>query len=179
MGAILKLDGSIERGNDQVNAAIIESLRCLHTAPAEHQIQASNRWKGLDTLAIDHTIALALMERMPKNKAIAFDLIGDDIFAVTRNTQGEPTGETKNKAEILSHLWNEETLNHKNFKMLLQGRLIPLNKKLPKTATVDDVRPIVVMSPLIKFMELRLAEKLSRYMRELHRSQVGFVPGMG
>jgi len=176
--AIIKQDGSIERDCEKVSRAIILSMEKLHTPPQEQRIESRRRWEGLQALTVEETIAI--MERMPKNKAVAFDLIGDDLFEVTKDNQGRVTKETAARAKMLSRVWDEELLNSRDAKLLLQGRLIPLNKKFPKTPMVEEVRPIVIMSSLIKFMELRLAPKLSQYMVEkLHRSQVGFVPGMG
>ena len=74
----------------------------------------------------------------------------------------------------------EEIINHKLFKIFLDSRLIPLNKKFPNCPKIDDIRPIVVTSQLIKFIEMRFAEKLKKYMNDrLERTQTGFVPGMG
>ena len=76
--------------------------------------------------------------------------------------------------------WNQNTINDKHFKVFLESRLIPLNKKFPNCPKIGDIRPIVVTSQLIKFMELRFADKLRKYMiDQLNRPQTGFVPGMG
>lgn len=43
-------------------------------------------------------------------------------------------------------------------------RIIPLNKKWPEIPTYKDLRPILVLSPIIKWLELRflfLNSKLS------------------
>ena len=42
-------------------------------------------------------------------------------------------------------------LNHKSFEV----RLIPLNKVWPNIPKVEDFRPIIVLSPIIKWMEMR------------------------
>ena len=45
---------------------------------------------------------------------------------------------------------------------------------------VSEYRPIIVMSPLIKFLEGRLVGKLRHYgRRKLHYTQFGFVSKLG
>jgi len=129
--SLVKQDGSIENNNDKVNEIIITHLRDLHSAPIEHRLEHKSRWKGLPPLAIDETIEM--MKRMPRNKAISFDLIGDDLFTVNQDSKGEITKETKERAMILSQAWDEGLLNSQDFHLLLQGRLIPLNKKFLQT----------------------------------------------
>ena len=57
---------------------------------------------------------------------------------------------------------------------------MPLNKVWPDIPKADQFRPIVIESPLYKFIELRFYYKLRRYLKfGLDRNQTGFVPGMG
>ena len=61
-----------------------------------------------------------------------------------------------------------------------EARLIPLNKVWPDIPNEDQFRPIVVLSPLYKWLERRFLWKLSRYMTDkLDCNQTGFVTGMG
>lgn len=46
----------------------------------------------------------------------------------------------------------------------MKGRLILLNKVYPKTPTLKDIRPIIVLSPIRKFLELHLFDKLQSYL---------------
>jgi len=58
-------------------------------------------------------------------------------------------------------------------------RLVLLNKKFPNIPLPDQIRPIVISSPVVKILESRLASKLQDYLKnKLHRSQIGFVEGM-
>lgn len=62
----------------------------------------------------------------------------------------------------------------------MQCRLIPLNKKFPLTPGISDYRPIIVESPLIKLLELRLSKKLHNYMNSfMFKGQTGFIRGQG
>ena len=156
----------------------MDFLEKMHEAPLENQISKTELWKGLPQLTIDETIQL--MEMVARNNAIAFDLIGDEWFEVIRTKSGLPDEDTISRAERLKDVWKSETLNSSLFNMVLEARVILLNKVFPKIPKINEIRPIVVTSPLIKFMELRIAHKLKEYMKtRLVRTQTGFVPGMG
>lgn len=64
--------------------------------------------------------------------------------------------------------------------LLGEARLIPLNKVYPDIPKNTDFRPIVVLSIMYKWLELRFLSKLNRFMVEkLDKNQAGFVVGMG
>ncbi|KAM3132355.1 hypothetical protein pb186bvf_015569 [Paramecium bursaria] len=85
----------------------------------------------------------------------------------------------KNKNyDLLLNLWNNQTqiLNPS----LFRARLIPLNKAHPNIPSEQEFRPIVVLSPLLKFMELRFVNKLNKYMSDkMSMDQQGFVKKSG
>jgi len=59
------------------------------------------------------------------------------------------------------------------------ARLIPLNKKYPDVSIPQEIRPIIVTSPLYKLLEVRILPKLRKYLiNSLERPQIGFVAGM-
>jgi hypothetical protein len=59
---------------------------------------------------------------------------------------------------------------------MFQARLCPLNKVWPNILLSEEFRPIVVLSPLYKFLELRFLSKLDTYLtQKLDRNQIGFV----
>ncbi len=61
-----------------------------------------------------------------------------------------------------------------------EARLIPLNKVWPRIPRGDQFRPICVLSPAYKWLELRFLPRLRDYMSHgLDRNQTGFVPRMG
>ena len=45
-----------------------------------------------------------------------------------------------------------------------EARLIPLNKVYPKIPQKDEFRPIVVLSIMFKWLELRFLRKLNNYL---------------
>ncbi len=52
-----------------------------------------------------------------------------------------------------------------------------LNKKHPALPTGEEYRPLVVCSPVIKFLEGYLMPHLRRYgAQQLHRDQYAFIP---
>ena len=67
-----------------------------------------------------------------------------------------------------------DTLSYSTF----QARLIPLNKVWPAIPSAEQFRPIVVVSPIVKWLESRFTVKIQDYLRhKIDRFQVGFSPG--
>lgn len=82
------------------------------------------------------------------------------------------------KLKLLADLWNADTM--RRLERSFEARLIPLNKVWPDIPREEQFRPIVVLSPLFKWLELRFLPKLSSYLtNELDSNQTGFVRGMG
>ena len=111
------------------------------------------------------------MERLPSGKAITLDGITGSIF------KREDANRTAN---IFRDLWSTDLLKIKGIKASFTSRLVPLNKVFPSIPTIRQMRPIMVCSSLQKLLELRFLPAVTEYLKnKLHRSQVGFVPGMG
>ncbi|CAD8115257.1 unnamed protein product [Paramecium sonneborni] len=80
--------------------------------------------------------------------------------------------------KILSDLWKEDTFLIN--KLLGWARLVPLNKVYPNIPNKTQFRPIVILSPLYKFIEMRFYDKLMNYLQEkILKEQTGFVKGFG
>lgn len=62
----------------------------------------------------------------------------------------------------------------------LVGRLSALNKKYPMIGTIEEYRPIVIQSPVLKFIEGKIIKPLKQYVSlKKVKSQFGFVQGVG
>jgi len=60
-----------------------------------------------------------------------------------------------------------------------EARLICLNKVYPRTPHIDQYRPIVVTSSIIKFLEGFITNSLRKYaVNNMHKHQFGFIPGL-
>lgn len=60
------------------------------------------------------------------------------------------------------------------------GRLVLINKIHPQTPTINDIRPITVLSPIRKFLELHLSHKLKEFCRhKINKAQTGFIETLG
>ena len=141
------------------------------------EIQISDKWPYLAEKPFPKLPNLSqdqlknLMERLPSGKAITLDGITDSIF------KRENANRTAN---IFRDLWSTDLLKIKGIKASFTSRLVPLNKVFPSIPTRRQMRPIMVCSSLQKLLELRFLPALTEYLKnKLHRSQVGFVPGMG
>ena len=63
-------------------------------------------------------------------------------------------------------------------KRYLTRRLVPLNKIHPNIPKTDEIRPIIVLSPILTFVESRFRDKLENYMTN-QMMQVGFARNCG
>ena len=105
-----------------------------------------------------------IFRRISIHKALAGDLISDVILEKEY---------VDRICDLFRDLWNGRELDDFHFK----SRLVALNKKHPEVPRVDQFRPIIITSLLVKMLEARLVEPLRNYMsKELNVSQVGFVP---
>ena len=115
--------------------------------------------------SLSQTEVELLQSRMSKNKGLTGDGFSDNWFAKTIHIN------------IINDLWKHDT-----FKLLPdigEARLISLNKVWPNIPTSDQFRPITVLSPIFKWMELRFITKLNAYQTKyMKREQIGFVPSM-
>ena len=60
------------------------------------------------------------------------------------------------------------------------GRLVLINKVHPQTPTINDIRPITVLSPIRKFLELQISQKIKKYCSQyINVAQTGFVESLG
>ena len=50
-------------------------------------------------------------------------------------------------------------------KKVFEAHLIPLNKNYPNIPSYDQFRPIVILSPMFKLLELRFKAKLQKYLK--------------
>eukprot|EP01017_Pseudomicrothorax_dubius_P037607 TRINITY_DN5534_c0_g5_i4.p1 TRINITY_DN5534_c0_g5~~TRINITY_DN5534_c0_g5_i4.p1 ORF type:complete len:478 (-),score=50.27 TRINITY_DN5534_c0_g5_i4:595-2028(-) len=127
----------------------------------------------LPPLSIEET--LRIMASVSNGKAILYDLLSDSLFHCAGDIH------PNHFSKLVDTLANAWTIPLDVFpKVCFEARLVPLNKVHPEIPTKKDFRPIIVMSPLIKFLEARFASRLMGYcVKHLHRSQVGFVQQMG
>ena len=57
------------------------------------------------------------------------------------------------------------------------GRLIQINKSPSEIPHIDKIRPITVLSPLRRALELTLKQKLIRIIKNnINKEQTGFIP---
>lgn len=72
-------------------------------------------------------------------------------------------------------------VNDKNiFLNHMCGRLVLINKVHPKTPTINDIRPITVLSPIRKFLEMQISEKIKHYCTtKINKAQTGFIETLG
>ena len=60
------------------------------------------------------------------------------------------------------------------------GRLVLINKIHPKAPTINDIRPITVLSPIRKFLELQISEKIKSFCnKKINKAQTGFIENLG
>ncbi|CAD8215511.1 unnamed protein product [Paramecium octaurelia] len=105
-----------------------------------------------------------LQRRMSRNKAISFDGVSDNFIRNCKNVH------------IFCDIWKQSTIET-NY-ACCRARLVPLNKVFPDIPTKTQFRPITILSPLFKLLELRFLPRLQQYLStRLSKGQAGFIPG--
>jgi hypothetical protein len=101
---------------------------------------------------------------LSRNKGITNDCISDSWLKKTNNYN------------LVNDLWNLNSL--KAAIKSLEARLVPLNKKWSNIPKKEDFRPILILSALVKWLELRFLPKLREHLKyDADPNQIGFVPG--
>ncbi|KAL4510197.1 hypothetical protein ABPG72_010390 [Tetrahymena utriculariae] len=107
--------------------------------------------------------ATRLQSLLSYNKAITYDGFVDEWLKYTK------------KLILLQNFWNNQTM-HALGEKIFQARLIPLNKNYPNIPTAEAFRPIVILSPLLKFLNLRFLSKILGFINnKLDKNQIGFI----
>ena len=83
---------------------------------------------------------------MSINKVITLDGISDTWIQETR------------EIKIINDLWNDNNLKVLN--KIFYARLVLLNKVWPDIPNEEEFKPIVILSPLFKYLDIRFNEKL-------------------
>lgn len=103
-----------------------------------------------------------MRKHLSKNKAITFDGFTESWFLKSE------------RYDLLCDLWRGDCLSLMT--QVGESRLIPLNKVYPSIPKMEEFRPIVVLSIMYKWLELRFLYKLNRYMvNKMDPNQTGFV----
>ena len=111
-----------------------------------------------------------LVQSTTKNKALSTDLL-PDIILIPSTDYNTETKRIRMLFEATQHI-NEKNvfLNH------MCGRLVLINKAHPKVPKLEDIRPITVLSPIRKFLELQISDKIKNFCRKsISKAQTGFI----
>jgi hypothetical protein len=123
-----------------------------------------------------------MSKNVSQGKGISLDGVDDELFKIGRhkNCSAESYCQTcKKKIGILKSALDPEYWKTRQAKEHLNGRLVCLNKKYPKLPTIQDYRPIVVLSPIYKFIEGYIMNSLRSHARAgISLDQYGFIPGV-
>jgi hypothetical protein len=92
-----------------------------------------------------------------RGKAVTFDAFSDTWLKTTR------------RLDLISNWWRPSAIE--KLKGCFAARLIPLNKVWPNIPSGEQFRPIAVLSPAFKWLELRFLPRLRTYLtRDLDRN---------
>jgi hypothetical protein len=127
-------------------------------------------------------LILEMAANVKTGKGISYDSVSDDMFRIGKDKQCKRSDYCANcikKIGFLKSLLDPNYWKTPESKNHLIGRLVCLNKKYPRLPEVKDYRPIVVLSPVYKFIEGFTIRNLKRHARnEISKDQFGFIPGI-
>ncbi len=134
-------------GQETVMRSCLQQLQVISGA-AQAVITSQCRFPTLPPLTFEE---VDNMQRYcASGKALALDAISDTWM---RQTQ---------RKDLLCNLWNADALTQMS--RSFEARLVPLNKVWPDIPSKEQFRPIVILSPLFKWLEIRFTWKLSNYL---------------
>ena len=125
-----------------------------------------------------------MMSNVAPKKGITFDGIEDSWFYLCSQCYSQKGVEScdsyTKKREIVEVFTRKEYWSRPESADHLVARLVPLNKKFPLTPLVPEYRPIVVSSPVIKFLEGFIKPSLDKYsVSRMRVEQFAFIRGIG
>ena len=161
--------------------AIIDHYREAHLDPDTPLIPNYNS-EFPDLPKLSRNVLKRHLSNFSKEKGLGIDGFEDRIFKI-HDRCGLPNRRAceycKKKIDFAEKIWNKDYWNSQVISPHFSSRLIALNKDHPNIPHVSRYRPIVVMSPLIKLLELYLKDKLMNYnCNDAVKDQVGFIKNM-
>lgn len=106
-------------------------------------------------LRLKKTDIIKMSQNIKANKAIAFDDLHESLFRFCKPSRDCPSQNCNMclaKFKIISNFTKSEYWTESNKIKHFRARLVTLNKAHPETPKVNEYRPIVVCSSLIKFL---------------------------
>ena len=177
---------------DRVDLALFKVLQDnddfltkINIDPIREQIKWPTHLPVLPEMTIQDTESL--LERLSTGKALAHFPLPDDLikWALNKFNSRKPgelyteQGRIVSRIKIFRNVWNKHFF--KSYPEIFDCRLVPLNKAHPKVPKPNEMRPIVVTSPIYKLIEIRFADSLHDAFWKLKGfgpSQFGFMRGM-
>ncbi|KAL4485087.1 hypothetical protein ABPG72_014607 [Tetrahymena utriculariae] len=163
MKCFLNEHGLIISDNDLVMENCYKTLQNISKALISEEIRLLNE-KSFPSLEPANSEELAyLQSKISYEKGITYDGFTDEWIKRLKNQ------------ELLKDLWSQSSMNALGIK-LFEARLVPLNKAYPNIPSSKEFRPIVVLSPMLKFICLRFLPKIVNYIKlNLDKNQIGFL----
>ena len=178
INSILREDGVITDKQEEIEELLLKTME---------EVQIDEEWGWIEKKTfpklkrINDQDMENLLKTLARNKAIAYDAASDILFDdyVSYNSADE-TSNLQKTATKLRNIWRVNLDEVPNIDDTWDARLVPLNKVFPQTPERNQLRPIIIQSPIVKIIEARFASKLHNYLEtKLDRSQVGFVRKLG
>lgn len=120
-----------------------------------HNLIPDNDLTEFPNIDIRQELVIKLMSNVNANKGIAFDGISDRLFQIKKDCKAsaELCEKCRKKINFVAGYLEKDYWDDPRAKELhLRGRLVALNKKHPQVPLVHQYRPIVVLSPVVKFL---------------------------
>jgi len=109
---------------------------------------------------------MRIISKMSHDKAISYDLIPDNFCQIFTNRKKKLSDKYVN---MLQRTWTMpiSKIEAVHFKAMV----VALNKSHPNILD-RRIRPIIILSPIIKFLELRFQDKLMEFCKEkIHKGK--------
>ena len=188
-GGLLKkvnFEDRIISGDEQAEK-VIEHYEGVHKLPDKfkNNITKNYEFPNKEKFNISFQDVLNLFQRFKRDKAFCTDGYNNETFRLCskcktlRDCYFENLCEKcKNLVIFCTKIFDNKYFNRKeNANKHFKTRLIPLNKVYPAIGNINEYRPIICISSLVKFMEAIMIDDLNDYLsNHLNKNQIGFVP---
>jgi hypothetical protein len=172
----LNMDGVIINNQDQIDELIVNDFKKKHT---ESKPQTLPEEPSFPKMNEPSTKEIKMMSKaFCKNKALTFDGITDLMFNLHARCYRRTITctECRKKIIFMKSVWSKDFWSSNSSNKNLISRLLPMNKKRGQIPTLKSYRPLIIASPLLKFLESRLKSKLKDFCNsKLEKSQTGFL----
>ena len=173
----IKTDNSILTGEEFQREAINHYSKTHQglIIDSNNPIDTSN----MPIIKVDKEILIKYVTRINYRKAFSHDFISGHCFRLCFSNKNKLCKACISRLANLAEIFTQKFWSSKHANMHYDCRILPLNKSNSDQTTITSMRPIIITSYILKYLEQPILDQLSKYANSdnLNSAQVGFLKG--